>query len=259
MNAKQNISPGDLELYALGMLSAEERETVEANLSDPAIKAELEAIEMGLEQFAMANQIEAPAGLKDQILSQIEDETPVIPLSPAKSKGLSYWLAASVSIALISSALALLFWNNWRDSEKRLAVVMLENTSLADNVELTKGQLSSAEQSIALMSNPDFELIQLKGVESAPELLSTVWWNPETKETFLNTGNLKELSDNQQYQLWSIQDGQPVDAGIFDLAAADYLIKMKDNAVPQAFAITIEPRGGSEVPSLDQMVVIGTI
>lgn len=261
MNAKENISPGDLELYALDMLSAEERTLVEAQLSDPEIKAELEAIEMGLEAFAMASPMVAPAGLKDQILAQIdEEETPVIALPQEKAKGgMSYWLAASVSIALISSALALLFWNNWKETEDRLAVAMLENTSLADNVELTNGQLSVAEQSIALLSDPEFELITLKGVEAAPDLISTVLWNPDTKETFLNIGNLKELSEDQQYQLWSIQDGQPVDAGVFDLATSDYLIKMKDNELPQAFAITIEPRGGSEVPTLDQMVVIGTI
>ncbi|MCV9388419.1 anti-sigma factor [Reichenbachiella ulvae] len=263
MKSKSNISQGDLELYALGMLSEEERMAIEQALSDPEIKAELDAIEEGLEAFAFANQMAPPADLKDKFMSQLEEEEekPVIPLQPKVEKANSnrYWLAAAVSLAVISSALALLFFNKWQSTENQLAIAMQENSVLAENSQFTNQKLSAAENSLALMSNPEFEMIQLKGVEGSPELLSTVLWNPDTKETFLNIGNLKSLDENLQYQLWSIQDGQPVDAGVFDLDSSDYLIKMKNNEVPQAFAITIEPRGGSEVPTLDQMVVIGTI
>ena len=57
----------------------------------------------------------------------------------------------------------------------------------------------------------------------------------------------------------SIIDGKPVDAGVFDVGA-DGLLKMKSitgNAV--AYAVTIEPKGGSESPSLETMQVYGEV
>ena len=46
--------------------------------------------------------------------------------------------------------------------------------------------------------------------------------------------------------------------GVFDENFSG-LLKMKNVSGAQAFAVTIEPRGGKETPSLETMQVIGNI
>jgi anti-sigma-K factor RskA len=70
---------------------------------------------------------------------------------------------------------------------------------------------------------------------------------------------MKALSLENQYQLWAIVDGKPIDAGVFDSNLSG-LVKMKDiTSGASTFAVTIEPRGGSVSPSLHTMQVVGNI
>ena len=67
---------------------------------------------------------------------------------------------------------------------------------------------------------------------------------------------------DHQYQLWALVGGKPVDLGVFDKTATDSTIDMKEMkslALAQAFAVTLEPRGGSVNPTMDQMMVVGTL
>ena len=54
-------------------------------------------------------------------------------------------------------------------------------------------------------------------------------------------------------------DGKPVDAGVFDLNAGPGMFKMKNIPRAQAFAITLEKKGGSPTPSLDKLYVLGKV
>jgi anti-sigma-K factor RskA len=70
---------------------------------------------------------------------------------------------------------------------------------------------------------------------------------------------MKALSQNQQYQLWAIIDGKPVDAGVFDGNVAS-LLKMKEIGTGAVtFAVTVEPRGGKQSPTLESMQVAGNV
>ena len=76
---------------------------------------------------------------------------------------------------------------------------------------------------------------------------------------FLSVQNLKDLTEENQYQLWAIIDGAPVDAGVFNPGESN-LLKMKNiTSGAAAFAVTIEPKGGSENPSLETMQVVGEV
>jgi anti-sigma-K factor RskA len=48
--------------------------------------------------------------------------------------------------------------------------------------------------------------------------------------------------------------------GVFDVAGdMTSLLKMKTTGKASAFAVTLEPRGGSKNPTMEQMYVIGQI
>jgi anti-sigma-K factor RskA len=61
-----------------------------------------------------------------------------------------------------------------------------------------------------------------------------------------------------QYQLWAIADGKPVDAGMYT-EEKDSKIALANITNAQAFAITLEKKGGSPVPTMENMYVMGEI
>lgn len=268
MDIKKYISSGILEAYALNTLSIEERQEVERMLDQyPELREELEAIEASLEGFAMNTAIIPPSGLKDSILSSIDEvpqtestekqEAKVVPLAQP-SQTWKYLVAASVTLTLISGYLAFDYRSKWKSTDQAYADLLANNTLMAEQYNNVNNRLESIEEDINVLSNAEFQRVNLAGTDNAQTASASVFWNNRTAELYLNIQNLKSLSQDQQYQLWAIVDGQPVDAGVFN-SGAEGLIKMKNIAKANAFAVTIEVRGGSEAPSLETMQVIGQI
>jgi anti-sigma-K factor RskA len=83
-------------------------------------------------------------------------------------------------------------------------------------------------------------------------------WDTKTKEVYLTTNKLPAPPQDMQYQLWAIADGKPVSAGMYsDDKDARIALSTIENA--QAFAITLEKKGGSEEPTMENMYVMGGV
>jgi len=89
-----------------------------------------------------------------------------------------------------------------------------------------------------------------------------VAFSPAKKKVIIDLADLDMPKNDKdhQYQLWALVGGKPVDLGVFDKTSSDSveMKEMKSLALAQAFAVTLEPRGGSVNPTMDQMMVIGT-
>ncbi|NVJ48559.1 MAG: anti-sigma factor [Cytophagia bacterium] len=272
MNIEEYISSGILEAYALNTLSVEEMREVEDMMAKyPEIKEELNAIELSFEDMAMAAAQAPKRDLKASILDMIEDEPQIVepqpqvaPKSEARvvqmpaSPIWKYAVAASVAIALMCGYLAVDYRSKWKNSSQAYAQLLATNSQMAQQYNQVNQSLGDLQNDLAVLTNPDFRRIAMPGTDNAPDAYASVYWNQASQELYLNISSLKELAQDQQYQLWAIVDGQPVDAGVFDWNA-EGLVRMKNMAGSAAFAVTIEKRGGSENPSLDTMQVSGTV
>lgn len=263
MNVSEYISSGVLESYALDQLSDQERGEVESMLAKhPELMEELEKIELSIESLAFSSAVAPPSALKEQILRAAEkDDTPVILMNQSQSGSLiKYAVAASITVALVSSFLAFNYWNKWKLSEIQLSELVAQNQQFADNYNQVNQQLDGIQNAVAIMNNSAFSRVIMNATENAPGSLATIYWNKKTEDVYLNIQQLKALSQDQQYQLWAIIDGKPVDAGVFNVDGNGFLVQMRnvsDGAA--AFAVTIEPKGGSESPSLETMQVLGNV
>jgi anti-sigma-K factor RskA len=78
---------------------------------------------------------------------------------------------------------------------------------------------------------------------------------------FVANVKLPQPPADKQYQLWAIADGKPVDIGMIEneQSFAAVFQKMKDIHNPQAFAITLEKKGGVPSPTMSEMYVLGKI
>jgi anti-sigma-K factor RskA len=270
LNVEEYISTGILEAYVLGELSDAERAEVELNLNRfPLLREELTRVEEAQEALLMASAVAPPARAKEKLMSQIADSTVRQSSSPSTRKvvvmeqpssSLKWWqlaTAASVSLAIITSYYAVDYRQQLQATSANLQELIAQNRQIASDYNQVNHRLDEIETSLKIIDNPSFKRVIMNGTEGAPDAIASVYYNDKTSEVYLSIQNLRDLSKDKQYQLWAIVDGKPVDVGVFNFTAG--LIKMKEVKQPQAFAVTVEPSGGSAAPTLNTMQVIGKI
>ncbi len=273
MDIKEYIASGILEEYIFDTLSPQERIEVELRLAEyPELREELNAIEDSLEGIAMATAIQPPTDLKANIMSALGDsevglknestqqkEAPkVIPMPQTNNGMWKYMVAASVTIALVTSYLAYDYHGKWKSSSDAFAQLQAQNMQMAEQYNQVNNRLDDLVADIDIISDTDFKRVNMGAVDPTQSYAASVYWNAKTDEAYLNIKQLKTLTEEQQYQLWAIVDGVPVDMGVFDFDV-EGLMKMKNVQNASMFAVTIEPKGGSENPTLDLMQVAGAV
>lgn len=267
MNVKEYIESGSLELYASGALNEEERKEAEAMIAQyPEVKAELEAIEKALEDYAFAHAVDAPPVVLTNILTKINAENPVvnpgkvINMKPAQSSQNNWvrYLAYAASILLfISIATNVYYYNSFKHAEDQLAELEEANTFLTERVDVVRADYQAMEIEINIMKNPAAIAITMKGQVISPNSTSVVFWDKSSGNVYLSAINLPTPEPGKQYQLWALKDGKPIDAGVFDINGK--LQRMNNIEGADAFAVTLEPKGGSPGPTMEQLYLVGGV
>ncbi|WP_019947348.1 anti-sigma factor [Hymenobacter aerophilus] len=268
---------------------------------EPAVARELAAIVSGLDAYAEAHAVTPPAALRERVLQAWEDSiretepaatpvaAPAMPAAPAAprmtvaptepaaasvpaegeavvrqlpaaaSAGRTRWLiAASIALLLVSGLGNYLLYNRLKKTENSLELAQAEQSRYAAT---QQAALNERDQQLAILRNQSFKAVELKGTPKAPEALARVYYNASTKAVYVDVRNLPALPEGKQYQLWALDNGQPVDAGMLntDTATGDSIQQMKNIASAQAFAMTVEDIGGKPAPTMSTLTVIGNI
>lgn len=262
METREYIESGVLELYVYDQLSPAERRDVEAMCAlHPDVRAELEAIQASMDAYATVGPVQPPAALRERILSQLElteaPEPPVVKM-PAPQPSYNWMAAAAAVLLLVSLSINYYQYDQNKALNGQVAQLQTDRNVMADNnAHLTK-QINIVTADLAVLSNPANVKIELAGLPLSPAAKALIYWDRQRKSTYINTTGLPPLAEGKQYQLWAIVDGKPVDLGVLPLTPQETILaQMRDVSEPQAFAITIEPKGGSAGPTLDQMIVLG--
>lgn len=264
MNIEEYISSGILESYVLGELSADEKAMVEKNIAQfAALREELKKIEETQEKFMMASGISPRKEVRTKLFETIDQKgRKGRVISMDSSSSVRVWrfaAAASITIAIVASFLAFNYWNKWKSTSSELDNLIAQNQKIAQDYNQVNHRIEQIENDLRVINNPDFKKVVMKGTNASPQSLASVYWNEKSKEVYLSIQNMKALAKDNQYQLWAIIDGKPVDAGVFDINTAG-LIKMKEiGKGATTFAVTIEPRGGKSSPTLETMQVAGEV
>ena len=266
MNLKEYISSGILEAYLLDEVTPQERMELQRILDlHPELKEELFRIEVTMEAFALKTARTPRKELKENIMAKVETTAvksqhelkgKVVAMQP-KQNFWKYAAAASVTIALGASYLAYNYRQQWQKTNVALTDLIALNQRVAQDYNVVNQKLEKIQGDFSIIGSSAFRKVVMKGTPGEPNALASVYWNVSTEEVFLSIQNLKDISKDNQFQLWAIVDGKPVDAGVFDSGYAG-LLKMKNIKGATAFAVTIEPRGGKQSPTLETMQVVGT-
>lgn len=286
MDIQEYIATGVLELYVSGALSDQEMREVEhmAQLY-PAVKQELDEIEASF--FALANDLHTGprASLKDEILKNVKlqsvgqkilpkeeptistpaktaeaEEAKVVQMPKVEKPSYKFAFAASLALLIASVAGLGITWTNWSQAQEELSNLKIRfeesntqyaslNTSFQENKKIMES-----------LRSPMVMKLPLAGQAISPQSQAMVHWDKASKKVMVDPMNLPKTDDLHDYQLWAIVDGKPVDLGVFSPGNNDMnMFEMKSVETPQAFAITLERKGGSVNPTMEQMYVMGKI
>ncbi len=267
MNIEKYIESGILEAYLLGEgLSDEECAEVKAMAAvHPAIMEEMRAIEETLGLLAESTAIAPRTGLKQETMKRVYDRSAmtekrkerVVPIREGGGRR-TLWAVASVVVVLFTSTAALYFWNLWKGTEQRLDGLNTQNERLLEDNNAIAYRLEQVQQDLVIANGKDYRRITMNSKGSS-ESMAYVYWNERNQDVYLSVISLPQPPADKQYQLWALKGGRPIDAGVFDLGEDISLKKMKPTVLADAFAITLEPSGGSPSPTLTDLQVMGEV
>ncbi len=270
MNVQEYILSGIVESYVLGLASPEDSAEFERmSAAHSEVLAARILFEKQLEENLQEQKMEPPRELKSRIFSEIgmqkDQLAPRIPLAkPALVPRLGFAkYVAAASLLLLAGSVGLNFYllEQYKKTIAQNKELTDAQIQVAGTNQIMQAKLTTYENALSLIKDPEMAVVKLPGVPAspAPSSLATVYWNTSTKDVYLLVNQLPKNVQDKQYQLWAIVDGKPVDAGSFDISEGVSFVKLKTIQKAEAFAITLEKRGGSATPTMDAMYVMGKV
>jgi len=284
VDVQRYISSGIIESYVVGLVSEQEAREVESAIAEyPEIRDAVEACRQDMERYVELYAVSPPKDIRSRILDAIENESspegedllpeelrepgeapadgparPAFRLTP-----LRVWQIVAL-VAVAGMLVSLIFNNRYagqlKAQQAEYASLQANQAALKEEYQAAMKTLDNAIGELNTLKNPDIKWTKLYGTGKHSGQLATIGWNPESKDAYLLAQSLPEPSPDQQYQLWAIYRGRPVDAGVFEMGKQQQALqKMKPVTAAQVFIITLEKKGGSATPALDQMFVAGRL
>ena len=276
-------------LCALGALSQHEARAFESHVREgcTVCEVDLDQFERAVEVLALAIEPAAPpAYLRDLLTARIKREdsqqslpAPVIPFperpasslreqrpSPGASPSFRVLLPWAAAAALLIAFLFTL--TMWR-TEHRALQAEAERTreALRNNINL-KARLDKEAASAtelaevnSVLNSTQWRIIPLAGQEPAFDSSAKIYWDIPGKR-WVVTADLPPAPEGKVYQLWFVTAEAKISAGLInpDATGHGFAVVQFPSNLDQlaAAAITLEPEGGSEQPTMP-IYVLGNI
>lgn len=246
---------GLLELYVIGELSPGEIAQVEAALENyPTLKTDIKEIEKALHTYADAHSIKAPRSVLNKVLSQTKSNTNS---GTSSSSNMPLPRVSKLLLFTLFATLGTLFYQLYDKNNLEEKYAETFNSSL-EKCDEEKQEISDQLSLYKQLESIDNRSINVAATEKYPETQIIFNTNEVTKRNFLQFKFLPKLQSNQSYQLWSLKgDSDPIPLNVFEdvseLLEVDYI----DGT--NAYAITIEPKGGQESPTLENLIGVFSI
>lgn len=175
-----------------------------------------------------------------------------MPNTPATTpkKGLGVVIALLIIIVLASVFFTYRLYSQNEELQK-------SNSDLQAKFNSSDSLLNRITDEQKIIGGSNTTIVNMAGTKAAPKSAANVYWDSTAASVYLVVKNMPELPSDAQYQLWALIDGKPNDLGVFDAKNDKVLLKMKDTKKADAFAITIEKKGGNPSPTLEKMQSMG--
>jgi hypothetical protein len=233
-------------LYVLDALSPGERAQVDAHLAScPESHAEFDELGGVVPALAtLADPKGAPASLKNKVLADYRAGA-----GATAAAGAAVWTAPTSVAAPRPTRQS---WLGWAAAAMAVLVIAAlagwgyANQSRAN--EETQRQQALA-QAIDIMSAPGSSVALLRGKDSATGASGFAAFDA-SGAGYLVVVDLPAAPGGRTYQAWYIASGTPTSAGLVSVDGQGFaLLKLSGLPGTEVIALTVEPAGGSDLPS----------
>jgi anti-sigma-K factor RskA len=269
-------------LYALGALTQHEARSFETHIQEgcPVCEAEYRrfshiAAEIGL----AANEVEAPAYIREMILARIEREKqpkappappekpkpapkvvptpsprPMLTMAHVERPSIFPWILA----AIFAVTAALAFWAYYSQQsdnnrlKQEITSVKTDLDDLQTLYDIQKGRRGELEQIISTVSKPETRILHLEGLAPAPSSSGAILWDVQQHKCLV-FGFMPSPPQGKAYQLWFLTPSAKIPSGTLkpDPAGRIYdWFPIPEDIATMTMVITLEPSGGSQAPTL---------
>jgi anti-sigma-K factor RskA len=247
--------------YVLGALEPDEQREFEEMMkhATPEERAAFHSFRSAATNLAFAaERAEPSASVKEQLMERIHRETGPSSADEGNDKGspIRFIMAVAASILLLFAMLAYIFYSHHLHSKvnhQQAKITQLRN------------EVQKKQQLLSVLAARTVDLVTMKGQKVHPAGYGKIIWDPKKQEALLQVSNLPALPAGKVYQLWLIKNKKPIPSGLFDVSHSgqNYFFKVRQLAKANqqnanAFAITLEPKGGSPQPT-GAMYLVGKV
>lgn len=252
--------------YVLGALEPGERRVFEEMLEEASeedrawyeeLKASAAQLSYGVERGEPSPEV------KERLMRRIAGRAQPAAgqgVAPAREEDSWTRMAVAASFVLLVVSLSLIFYSFYLSSQLGDTRQTVERQEA--RIEQLTSELEQKEEMLAILGSREINVIFMSGMEVNPDGYGKVIWDPEQEQALLQVSNLPAVPEDKDYQLWMIRDNKPVSAGVFsmtdDMGNAFFKIeRLADvrEAAANAFAVTMEPKGGMPQPTGDMYLM----
>ena len=214
--------------YALDAVDDIERAAFERHLIEcDDCRTEVASLRETTALLAQTVAITPPASLRTSVLAGIGHVRPLPPVvAPRRAAWFPLLVAASI-VAIMGIAAAV--WQPWTPSDN--------------------GSLTASEQ---VLQAPDSQVVK---VDLGKSGRASVTRSAAIGKAVIQTEDMVAAPAGKVYELWLMQDGELVPAGLMPAEADNTVVLDGDAASATAAGITIEPAGGSEKPTTEPIAL----
>lgn len=250
-----------LPFYVLDALTEEEKEQVESYLVEhPEARVRVQDLQSGAAALPYAaSPVPPPAHVKESLMRRVTSETRAregaSPRTASQPDRGAFRFENIFRVLSLGAAAIAIFWAFILNAQ----VARLETRIAALN-EQVAGQSKSLDELIRSLPQTDRVItVALRGTEAQPRAQGQLIADPREKSAVLVISGLPPLEGGRTYQVWLIDGGGAVSAGLLtvDERGQSVLIvtSPEDIGSFKSLGISIEPEGGSPAPTGEIVVL----
>jgi hypothetical protein len=238
--------------YALGALDGDDLREMEEHLTTDCAECrrQLDLWQGDLEALAVSVTPVAPSAQTRERILRVAGGPPRRWSPPG-------WLLLPVAALLLLAVWGVAGQVRLRGEVERLAA---ERDRLEDRVASLDRQVRRTSEALRLIASPGVQSVVLAGLGPSPGAAGQTYVNPGEGSALFYAFDLPALAPDKTYQLWVIQGGKPISAGVFAVDPSGQATVRVDNlgqiADTDVWAVTVEPQGGVPQPT-GEMVLKG--
>ncbi|MFH6991447.1 anti-sigma factor domain-containing protein [Flavobacterium sp. FlaQc-48] len=262
MEAQEYIESGILELYVYGLLTETENlEIAELARKNPDVDQEIISIERAIVALSSSFSPFHSVANFEKIKARLElKHGKVVDMKPASNWSQYVGWAAAVLLLLGFGYQTL----ELTKTKEAIATVGTEKNKIQRDYAFLDQQNKETEKNLTIVRDIKNTGVTLGGQAVSPTSFAKVYWNKDTKTTYIDAAGLPKPPKGMVYQVWSLKLSPvltPTSIGLLDNFEGNtqkiFAVSQTDSA--EAFGITLEPAGGSLTPTMTQLYTLGKV